>query len=316
MIDAFDEKEAWLYKQDTEFVQGLLAHLQPTMIRLLYGMKIHNPVLENVRQEYPEVFERCRSVAAVLGAHLNRTVPEDEIGFIAIHFGAAKVRLDSRRETIRPVRIGVVCASGIGISRLMSSKIKHAFRDRVQLHTYGKRELTPAVIRKTDFLVSSIPLESEELPVVSVNPLLSDADMQVIRRMLFRFERMPEKQNEQDAFSMQLETINHVTAQINAILQSFAFFRVDAVITFETLLQEIGQRLASVPEQAETVAAAIQAREDISTQIIAEFGFALLHARSHGVDEPRLAICLPESGNCFTDAYFKQIRVVFIMLIP
>lgn len=43
MIDAFDPRQAYLLKQDDEFIQGLLAHLQPTLIRLTNGMQIQNP---------------------------------------------------------------------------------------------------------------------------------------------------------------------------------------------------------------------------------------------------------------------------------
>lgn len=124
MIDVFDPKDAWLYKQDNEFIQGLLARLQPMVIRLLYHMKINNLVLDTVKQEYNEVYQRCVETSKVLEKHLNREIPEDEISFLAIHFGAAKVRLESQREKLRPVHVGVVCASGIGISRLMSSRLK------------------------------------------------------------------------------------------------------------------------------------------------------------------------------------------------
>ena len=52
MIDAFDREQAYLLKQDDEFLQGLLAHLQPTLIRLNHGMQIHNPVLKEIRENY------------------------------------------------------------------------------------------------------------------------------------------------------------------------------------------------------------------------------------------------------------------------
>ena len=77
-------------------------------------------------------------------------------------------------------------------------------------------------------------------------------------------------------------------------------------------------------------------REEIATQVYAEFGFALLHNRSEGVVRPTLAVCLP--GKCekteftsagdktfasvkseeirFTDPYMKGISAVFLMLVP
>ena len=35
MIDAFDKEKGYLLRQDDEFIQGLLSHLQPTLIRLM-----------------------------------------------------------------------------------------------------------------------------------------------------------------------------------------------------------------------------------------------------------------------------------------
>lgn len=315
MIDTFDPKDAWLYKQDNEFIQGLLAHLQPTVIRLLYHMKIQNPVLDTVKQEYGDVFERCIKVSKVLEKHLGEEVPEDEIGFLAIHFGAAKVRLESQRKKIRPVQLGVVCASGIGISRLMSSKLKQVFRDRIQIHVYGKRDINPYITAKTDFFVSSIPMEKTEIPIIYVNPFLNEKDMESIQKMVYEYERMPEKKQEEDTFSLQLEQINLITAQINAVVKYMDIFKVRKNISFEELLTTIGEHMSPYSDRRELIVNDIRSREKLASQIFAEFGFALLHARSEGVVRPGLSVCLPEE-EMFTNPYFKKIKVVLVMLIP
>ena len=54
----------------------------------------------------------------------------------------------------------------------------------------------------------------------------------------------------------------------------------------------------------------------MGSQIFAEFGFALLHTRTKGVNRPSFAVCVPEGGGCFTDSYFKGIQAVLVMLIP
>lgn len=316
MIDVFDPKDAWLYKQDNEFIQGLLAHLQPTMIRLLYQMKIHNPVLDTVKQEYKDVYQKCVEASKVLEKYLDRKIPEDEIGFLAIHFGAAKVRLESQREKLRPVHVGVVCASGIGISRLMSSRLKQAFRDRIQISVYGKRDVTPYITTKTDFFVSSIPMEKTEIPTVFVNPFLNDEDMEEIHKLVHQYERLPEKSQEQDTFSLQLEKINLITAQINSVIKYMDVFDVEADIDFDSLLNVIGERLSPYQDRKEIIIRDIRNREQIASQVFAEFGFALLHSRSQGVIRPTLAICLPGETEHFTDPYFKDIKIVFVMLIP
>lgn len=126
-------------------------------------------------------------MAEVIERRYGYHVPEPEIGFLAIHFGAAEVRLESRKEYRRKVDVGIVCASGIGISRLMSSKISRAFADRVQLSAYGIADLTPYVLKRNDFLVSSMALK-EEADILYVSPLLPPEDMEKIARKVRQYE--------------------------------------------------------------------------------------------------------------------------------
>ncbi len=59
-----------------------------------------------------------------------------------------------------------------------------------------ENDITPYIQGKTEFSVSSIELEPMDIPVISVNPLLNDSDIEHICRMLYQYERMPAKQKE------------------------------------------------------------------------------------------------------------------------
>ena len=316
MIDTFDPQNAFLLKQDDEFIQGLLAHLQPTFIRLLHDMQITNPVLETVRQDYPEIYESCVGVAKILEEWIGKPVPEAEVGFLTVHFGAAMVRLEGRQEELRPVHMGVICSSGIGISRLMSTKLEKAFRERVVITTYGKKDITPYQAAKLDFFVSSIPIEEPEAPVIFVNPLLSETDMEQVRQMVYKYERMPVKQQAGNSFSLQLEEINLVAAQINLVIKYMEFFKVDNGIRFDELLLVIGEKLSPYRDRGTMIQEDLRRREKIASQIFAEFGFALLHTRSRGVVRPSFTVCMTKDLKPFTDPYFKGIWAVLIMLVP
>ena len=316
MIDTFDSKNGFLLKQDEEFIQGLLAHLQPTFIRILHGMQISNPILEDIKRDYHDIFMKCTDVAEVLGKWIGKKVPEAEIGFLTVHFGAAMVRLEGKSENIRQVHMGVVCSSGIGISRLMSSKLEKAFKDRVVISTYGKKDITPFIAGKMDFFVSSIPMDPMDTPVVFVNPLLNEADMEEVRKMVYSYERMPEKQKEENEFTVELEEINLVAAQVNAVIKYMEFFKVDHYISFDELLIAIGEKLSPYRDRGEMIQEDIRKREKIASQIFAEFGFALLHTRTKGVVRPSFTVCMTKDLQPFKNPYFKGIQVVFIMLLP
>lgn len=315
MIDAFDEKAAFMLKQDDEFIQGLLAHLQPTLIRIMYDMQIANPVLEEIKRDYSEVYEKCQRVSQVLKGWLGKEVPETETGFLAVHFGAAMVRLEGRKENIRRVNVGVVCSSGIGISRLMSSKLEKAFHDRVELTAYGKNDITPYIVGKTDFFVSSIALEQLDAPVIFVNPLLNEEDMEAVRRKVYEYERIPKKQ-EENVLSIEMEEINILAARINAVIKYMEVLKVEENITFEGLLCAIGEHLSPYKDRGEMIQEDIRKRERIASQVFAEFGFALFHTRTKGVVRPSFTVCMTKNLEPFADPYFKGIPVVFVMLVP
>ena len=139
MIDAYDRQISYELKRDEEFISGLLAHLQPTFIRLKNGMKISNPLLEQIKENYPQIYEKCKQVGNVIEKRLQCQLPDTEIGFLTIHFGAAIVRIENKKEMKRKVSIGIVCASGIGISRLMLTKLVRYLADRAEITTYGRK---------------------------------------------------------------------------------------------------------------------------------------------------------------------------------
>ena len=316
LIDAYDGQQAYLLKQDDEFMQGLLAHLQPTIVRLVHGMSIQNPVLADIKEHYSEIYARCQRAAQVLADKVGRSVPEEEIGFLAVHFGAALVRLEGRKEQIRKVQVAVVCSSGIGLSRLMAAKLEKVFKDRLEMTTYGKHDITPAVEAKIDFIISSLQLEAVQVPVVYVNPLLSEADIGEIRCLIYQFERLPRKEGTGDRHTAPFDEVNRMAACISSVIKHLRCFQAPADITFDRLLFTIGERMTVQPERQEMIVDALAKREQVSSQIFAEFGFALLHARTNGVTHPSFAVCLPEGGSCFQNSYFKEISVVLVMLVP
>lgn len=316
MIDAYDKEAAFVLKQDNEFIQGLLAHLQPTLIRLIYDMKIANPVLEEIKSSYPDIFEKSKNVARVLEKWVQRPVPEEETGFLAVHFGAAMVRMEGKQENLRRVRVGIVCASGIGISRLMLSKLDKMFKDRLWMETYGKNDITPYIISKTDFFISSISLKNVDADILWVNPLLNDEDIDKIGQKLYYYERLPRKEQEETLFSTELEQINLLAMQIKTIIRYLEVFKVSNDVTFGELVEAIARKMSPYGDRQAMIQADIEEREKIASQVFAEFGFALLHTRTKGVMRPSFSVCLTKDGKAFKDPYFKGISVVLVMLLP
>lgn len=316
MINAFDGENAFAIKQDNEFIQGLLAHLQPTFIRLLHDMNISNPVLEDIKKNYPEIFEKSKRAAAVLEKWIGKPVPETEVGFLTIHFGAAQVRMEGKKENIRQVSVGIICASGIGISRLMLSKLDKIFKDRIRMETYGQNDITPYIASKMDFFISSIAMKQPDADVILVNPLLDNDDIEKIRQKIFHYERIPKKEHEETRFTMELEQVNILAMQIKIILRYMEVFKVSNDISFDELVVAISEKMSPYRDRQVMIQEDIEEREKLGSQIFAEFGFGLLHTRTKGVIRPSFSVCTTKDRKEFNNPYFKGINVVLVMLLP
>lgn len=316
MIAVYDESLAYELRQDEEFIVGLMAHLQPTFIRLKNHMLISNPLLQQIKDTYPEIFAKCYHIGKLIEEEYGCKVPEAEIGFLAIHFGAATVRLENQKEYKRKVDVGIVCASGIGISRLMLSKLKRLLKERAELVTFGQNELTQKAIENMDFLVSSISLDNVHGDIIRVSPLLIEKDLEQIDAKVRVYAKTPKKKIYETDFSRQLEHVNTIISQIKLLIKDFVCMKVNNAITFDELLMAVTEKLQPYNELGIIIQEDLKRREKLASQVIPEYDFALLHTHTKGVLKPSFSVCLTKDLGKFDDPYFGGIHAIIIMLMP
>lgn len=181
MIKKADEIFDTDLKDDTLLQSGLKAHLRPTIYRLKMGLSIRNPLIDDIKSMYGELFKKCKIISNVLKNALNVEVPDDEIGYLAMHFGASLVRKNDRK---KKYNILVVCASGIGTSRMLLSKLK-MFPEINVVDTVSSLKVKYYKDKKNiDLIVSTIPLNVKEKKTIVVNPLLLDNDIEKLKSAL------------------------------------------------------------------------------------------------------------------------------------
>lgn len=315
MLDAYDNTLACELTCDEEFIHGLMMHLEPAMVRLKNDMSIYNPLLDEIKKEYPDVFEKCKKAAAVITENTGLQVPETEIGFLAMHFGAAEERIGERRIITRTVEIGVVCASGFGVARLMMTKLKGSLSRNVHIRTYGKDEITPYVISRTDFFVTSFTLEGDQLDYLKVSPLITRDDLLLIQAKADEYSHIPRVFEESD-FTRQLEQLNALSGKIRFLIRNYKNLYEPEEVSLEVLLETAAVQITGSARRAALLKADLLAREKIMTQIFAGMEFALFHTRTKAVSDAIFYTVTPQQAKRFTDPSLKGIRAAVIMLMP
>lgn len=316
MIVEYDPHMALELLEDEALVQGLEAHLKPTIIRIRHHMKIVNPHLDQLKQEYPEVYKKCENASSILASYVGEVIPDAEVGFLAFHFGAAVVRRQNRVGKRRKVAIGLVCGSGIGVSRLMVSKIEKVFGQRVELSAYGIAELTPYVIERNDFFVSNLDLSQLAADVLVVIPLLPESDLKRIDQKISAYEYTPKKNKKEPDFIKKMDELSYLSSTIKDVIGEFRVIKLSREGDFEELVNETVGKLVVESINEKRVREALLEREQLATQILPELGIGLLHAKTFGVHKPQVAVAKPITGEHFTDEHMQGARSLLIMLAP
>ncbi|MFZ5817162.1 MAG: BglG family transcription antiterminator [Bacillota bacterium] len=166
---------------DAELLSGLLLHLRPAVYRLRYGLRMVNPLRDQIIERYGFLVAAAEAAVPELERRLAIRIPPDELTYLAMHIGAFLERVAARLQ----VRVLLVCGSGIGTARLLEGRMQRVFpsihiEDVVPV---GRIRAHPALSR-VQLVITTVPLSLDEVPVVLVNPFLTPEDARQIQQAL------------------------------------------------------------------------------------------------------------------------------------
>jgi mannitol/fructose-specific phosphotransferase system IIA component (Ntr-type)/galactitol-specific phosphotransferase system IIB component len=166
---------------DQKLKRGLLVHMKPAINRLIFNLPIRNLLLPEIKAKYPYIFMVSEESAKILEENIGCSIPEEEIGFIAMHFAAAMERLRTVSDT--RIKTLVVCGGGCATAWMLVSRIQAEFPELEVLRVCSVLELSERSLKGfgIDLIISTIPLENLEIPTVVVSPLLSDKERDDIK---------------------------------------------------------------------------------------------------------------------------------------
>ncbi|RFU69916.1 BglG family transcription antiterminator [Bacillus sp. V59.32b] len=164
---------------DRELAVAISLHLKPAINRYRFGMNIRNPLLAAIKTNYPVAFEAGILARAVLKQEMEIDINENEIGYLALHIGAAMERRRIDRQLKRCI---IVCASGIGSAQLLKYKLQSKFGTKLEIAAITEYyKLSETALDGMDFIVSTIPIsDSLPIPIIIVNTFLGGSDFEKI----------------------------------------------------------------------------------------------------------------------------------------
>jgi mannitol operon transcriptional antiterminator len=275
-------------RADQQLLRSLVFHLEPALSRLRFNLPIRNPLLESVRKRYPYVFQVAQRSSLIIEEKVGRKIPEEEIGYIAMHLGAAMERLRPFPGVRR--RVLVICGEGVATAWLLVSRMQAELPGVEVLEVLSALEVSRKHTFRgdADAIISTVPMEISGIPVIVVSPLLSADDRARIRETLKIGPSAPVSADTTDD-GEEPSLAGLITAETIGLKVAANGWQ-DAVDQAGRLLLDIGAIEATYVEAM---------KENIMTYgpyVVVAPGVALLHARPEdGVKELCISIATLQS---------------------
>ncbi len=251
---------------DQQLFKGILAHMLPLKIRLENGIVLDNPLTEEIRRDYAEVFDLTKEVFGQMPLFQGYKVSDDEWAYLSLHLMAAVERYNPQRKT----KVLVVCSTGVGSALMLKNRLEKEFSSSIEIvDVVSYYEVTEERLSDIELIISSVSLSNLIFmtPVITVSVFLSGEDVAKIKQHL----------QQGLTFSMgeeHGENMDHAQARqiAEAVFGPSRIVVVDENRERMTLLEELTMKLneASQPGFVEIFLDQVHLRETYSSVVFEE----------------------------------------------
>ncbi|MGE5605862.1 MAG: BglG family transcription antiterminator [Bacteroidota bacterium] len=162
------------FSSNVSLYNDLVHHIRPAIYRVKNKINLKNPLLQEIKSNYPSVFNAVKRSIGDIERLIGAGLPEDEIGYIAIYF-ASIIEKERHNEKIRP-NILIVCDSGVGTCNLLTARITSIYEVNI-VAKVAYYELERALgEHPVDYILSTVDISHDSIRVFKVSPMISEKD--------------------------------------------------------------------------------------------------------------------------------------------
>ncbi|MES1044498.1 transcription antiterminator [Heyndrickxia oleronia] len=295
------------FKQDLEFINGLVVHLQVALHRLANNQRIENPLTEQVKYKYRFIYEITRKALQKIEDLYQLQLPEDEIAYIAMHLGASYERHSF--SGYMPTAL-VVCGSGLATSSLLTTRLKVMLPELKVFGPISVSHIDQFMDQPIDFIISTVPLTLQDLEVVIVNPLLEPEELMNLKGLIFKktYQRqMNELIQKEQPLNDYYELGNLIPADYIQLQEESGTWRDSIKMAGKPLLEN-----DFITNQY--VNAMIRAVEELGPYMVFIPGVAIVHASSKdGVIKDGASLLVLDHPIPFGDSGKVMVQVIIVI---
>ena len=306
LIKYVSEKMNVDFTQDTNLSSGLIAHVESAIKRHQMNLTEENDeLLEFVLKNYNELYLIIKSELLVVFDEINFN--STELSYIVIHFASSFEQI-YRKNFIRAL---VICASGIGSSKILGSQIRKNIPEIKNLEYTIPSKVTKSLVNNYDVVISTIELE-QDIDYLLIPTILKEKDISLIQERILAsrsFKRNDFVKSE-DSFN-----IDKLGSACQIILKNTEYIVADNTKNNKEILDNIFGNSTLVINNKQEVVNSLLDRHNKSSVVIPNTGIALFHTLDKELAEPFIIICSLNNVLAMKDAMGEEQRVEYFIIM-
>ena len=306
LIKYVSEKMNVDFTQDTNLSSGLIAHVESAIKRHQMNLTEENDeLLEFVLKNYNELYLIIKSELLVVFDEINFN--STELSYIVIHFASSFEQI-YRKNFIRAL---VICASGIGSSKILGSQIRKNIPEIKNLEYTIPSKVTKSLVNNYDVVISTIELE-QDIDYLLIPTILKEKDISLIQERILAsrsFKRNDFVKSE-DSFN-----IDKLGSACQIILKNTEYIVADNTKNNKEILDNIFGNSTLVINNKQEVVNSLLDRHNKSSVVIPNTDIALFHTLDKELAEPFIIICSLNNVLAMKDAMGEEQRVEYFIIM-
>ena len=177
LVSEFEKVACVTFERREELERQLFIHINASLYRYQYGIQSLDSLNVDIIREYPDLFEITKIVSRYLEKQIGVSVPDTEVAYLALHFGAYLPISNNKSERLRVL---IVCSNGISTGNMLKRELTKMFPEVEVVGVESTSTVRNAQAR-CEIIVSTVKIKSV-IPVIQVHPILTGRDKALLAR--------------------------------------------------------------------------------------------------------------------------------------
>ena len=164
-----------IYFDDVEeLFKSLYTHMKQAMFRLKYGIMYQNELKDKIYDKYPQITHVTKSICDKLEKKLGYPINDDDLTYIAMHFGG---HLHREKRDFPHIKVLLVCLNGVATSKILRKELEYLVGN-LEIIDAIRLDEVDEYKNDVDYIISTVPIDNLDIQnkVLHVNAILTDID--------------------------------------------------------------------------------------------------------------------------------------------